>query len=221
MSRFLVGLLIVGTLAVPSTARASWTSKNCFSSHYADGVFRRSEARAYAEVARSEGYEYAGGCWNDDDVDDTPQQPDSSGEGPDCSGLVFKSWELRAAAGASGGTYWGRVENIHGPYASYDFHSPVATDPFYRLPNKNRVTTVYMDAFARNGHVGMIYTNAGTSANTDYIIEALCDLCGTNVFEETYRSDSDYLAARREGWTADCYPRCQAPGAAQGVVVVP
>jgi hypothetical protein len=31
-------------------------------------------------------------CLNNNDRDDTPNAPDSNGEGPDCSGLVFKSW---------------------------------------------------------------------------------------------------------------------------------
>ena len=47
-------------------------------------------------VAVGEGYEWGGGCWNDNNRDDTPGQPDSNGEGPDCSGFVFKTWELRS-----------------------------------------------------------------------------------------------------------------------------
>ena len=36
------------------------------------------------------------------------------------------------------------------------------------------------------------------------------DAYGTNVWAEDYRSDSDYIALRREGWTPDCWPHCQA-----------
>ena len=74
------------------------------------------DARTYAGYAAREGYEWGGGCWNDNNVDDTPGQPDSEGEGPDCSGLVFKSWELKPTRGANGGMWWNKRENIHGPY---------------------------------------------------------------------------------------------------------
>src|SRR5437879_2677341 len=59
-----------------------------------------------------------------------PGMPDSNGEGPDCSGLVFKTWELRNTANDGGFTYDQAMQNIHGVYTSYDFHSPVASDPF-------------------------------------------------------------------------------------------
>ena len=60
--------------------------------------------------------------------------PDSNGEGPDCSGLVFKTWELRNTANDGGFTYDQAMQNIHGVYTSYDFHSPVASDPFTMAP---------------------------------------------------------------------------------------
>jgi hypothetical protein len=205
---------LVGVMAVPLVAQASWVSGNCSPDHTADPIFKRSDARAYSSVAINEGYEYAGGCWNDNNRDDTPGAPDSEGEGPDCSGLVFKSWELRNSWGTSGGMWWNKFENIHGPYASTAFHNaPLdgAGLPFFRLPNKLRSTTLYMDAFARDGHIGLIYSNTGTSAGTDTIMEALCDACGTGTFEETYRNDGAYVAVRREAWTADCYPQCSRP----------
>ena len=44
--------------------------------------------------ARYEGYQWAGGCWNDNDVDDSPgdptEDPNTGGEGGDCSGFTFK-----------------------------------------------------------------------------------------------------------------------------------
>ena len=70
-------------------ARASWVSQNCNSSTTGIAAQKRSTARAYGEVADREGYEWGGGCWNNDNKDDTPGQPDSNGEGPDCSGLTF------------------------------------------------------------------------------------------------------------------------------------
>src|SRR5581483_9906824 len=47
-------------------------------------------------TAAYEGYQWGGGCWNMNDVDVSPgdptEDPATGGEGPDCSGLVFKSW---------------------------------------------------------------------------------------------------------------------------------
>jgi hypothetical protein len=214
--------ILTALLVVPAGgAQASWAGRHCFDDHHTDGIFKRADARAYADVADHEGYEYGGGCWNDDNHDDTPGAPNSAGEGPDCSGLVFKAWELKATKGADGGMWWNRFQNIHGPYASGAFHHPNPGYPFHKLPNKKRLTTVYMDAFARNGHTGLIETNYGSSSGNDYINEAKCDACGTGVFLETYRFDADYVAVRREGWVPDCYPRCLRPTTAEPVVRVP
>ena len=210
-------------VALAPPAAASWVSQHCSVDHMSDSAVRRIDAKAYAAVAAGEGYEYAGGCWNDNDRDDTPGQPDSSGEGPDCSGLAFKSWELRNSWGASGATWWNKLENVHGPYASFAFHDPGPGLPSF-LVSKSRASTIYMDAFARAGRIGLLWTNAGPSAGTDYIIEAKGDAWGTGIFEENYRSDADYHAVRREGWSPDCAPRCGAVAAVASVgptVVVP
>ena len=210
-----------GLLAIPATAHASWVSNHCSADHNPDSTFKREDARAYADIADGEGYEYGGGCWNNNNQDDTPGQPNSGGEGPDCSGLVFKSWELREVKGADGGTWWSKLENVHGPYASGDFHSPEVGEPFHRLDNKKRSITLYMDAFARDGHVGLLETNYGPNAGSDYINEARCDACGTDVFVETYRFNDSYEAVRREGWVPDCYPQCLWRPGGSVVVLVP
>ena len=208
MRRFAaVAVLSIVLIGFPTPAWGSWVSNHCYDHHYSDAYYKRSEARSYAAVADNEGYEWGGGCWNNNNVDDTPNQPDSSGEGPDCSGLVFKTWELKNAVGASGFTWWSRFENIHGPYSSYDYYAPASSDPFHRI-SKSRSATIYMDAFAKQGHVGLLYTSNNPSANTDWIIEAHSDRYGTDVNERGYRYDSAYVAVRREGWTPECYPNC-------------
>jgi hypothetical protein len=204
-------------VAVVPTAWASWVSENCYVANANRTWIRRVDARAYAEVADNEGYEWGGGCWNDNNVDDTPNQPDSSGEGPDCSGFTFKSWYLKASVGQSGYHWWSRWQNIHGPYASVHFHAPLASYPFYKLPNKNRATTYYMDAFAKDGHIGMIHSDTYPSPNLDWIIEALGGSAGTDVNVQDYRGQSAYVGVRREGWYADCYPQCEAM---EAIVVV-
>ncbi|HEX2089135.1 MAG TPA: hypothetical protein VHI54_04255 [Actinomycetota bacterium] len=202
-----VAILTIVFITLATPAQATWVSRNCFADNHADSYYKRSEARSYASVADNEGYEWGGGCWNNNNVDDTPGAPDSSGEGPDCSGLVFKSWELRNSVGASGFTWWNKLQNIHGPYSSYDYYSPASSDPFHRI-SKARSATAIMDAFARQGHVGMLYSTRNPSSNTDWIIEAASDRSGTDVNERAYRYDSAYVAVKREGWTPECYPNC-------------
>ncbi len=197
--------IVLVTLAAP--AEATWVGRKCFSDNHSNTYYKRSQARSYAAVADNEGYEWGGGCWNNNNIDDTPGAPDSSGEGPDCSGLVFKSWELRNSVGASGFTWWNKFQNIHGPYSSYDYYSPASSDPFHRI-RKARSATAIMDAFARQGHVGMLYSTHNPSSNTDWIIEAANDRSGTDVNERGYRYDSAYVAVKREGWTPECYPNC-------------
>jgi hypothetical protein len=208
--------LIVTVLAVPG--HASFVSQFCEDYNHPDDHVRRADARAYAEIADNEGYEWGGGCWNDNNRDDTPNQPDSNGEGPDCSGFVFKTWELKLTVGASGWQWWSGKQDIHGHYGSATFHDAPAGDPFFNIA-KDRSKTLYMDAFARDGHVGMLYTQSPPPGGGDYIIEARNDASGTDVNPEPYRGDPDYKGVRRENWTADCYPNCVArPG--QDVVYV-
>jgi hypothetical protein len=230
MKRALSGGLAVAFVAslaavfVSLTARASeasFVSDHCRPNHSADDHHRRKDAMAYAVVAKGEGYEWGGGCWNDNNRDDTPGAPDSNGEGPDCSGLTFKTWELRNAPNDKGFTWYDKLENVHGVYTTYDFHAPVASDPFVKLHDKSRYTTMYMDIFAKAGHVGLLSSRVSPSSNSDYIIEAKGDVAGTGEWVETYRFDSDYVAVRRENWTPDCYPYCQVEAESPAMVVVP
>lgn len=202
--------------------RASWVSDHCHKNNTAETIYKRSQAQAYVTVAFGEGYEWGGGCWNDDNKDDTPNAPDSGGEGPDCSGLVFKTWELRSSYGADGFRWWDKLQNVHGPYVAADFHAPPSGVPFVHLSNKNRTTTLYMDGFASTTHIGLLYTPTNPSSNTDYVAEALGDAYGTDLNIESYRFDTRYTGVRRNAWTADCYPRCAGGGGpAAALVVVP
>ena len=189
---------------------ASWVSSNCYDNNYEDSNVKRSDAQAYGTVAENEGYEWGGGCWNNNGRDDTPGQPDSGGEGPDCSGLTFKTWEMKNSYAKTGWRFWDKWEDEHGPYSTTDYHNvgQSSTLPFYRLANKNRSTTLYMDAFAKIGHIGLLYTSSDPGNGLDYILEALGDASGTDVFQEDYRTDSNYVAIRRKDWTPDCFPNC-------------
>ena len=219
----LTGGLLAGVPTESAHAKSyTWVADNCFDDHHAISIWKRVDARAYAYVAAGEGYDYGGGCWNDNDRDDTPPVAgdDPGSEGPDCSGLAFKSWFLRSPYGTSGGTWYNKFEDVHGPYSSTAFHDDGSGVPFFQLASKSRSTTLYMDAFAKQGHIGLIYSDVPTNNNLDWILEAKGNFYGTAVFTEDYRFDSDYVAVRRKGWTQDCYPNCTAV-ARPPVVVVP
>jgi hypothetical protein len=205
-----IGALLALMVWFAGQADASWVSDRCYADNYADSNVKRSDAQAYAAVGDNEGYEWGGGCWDNDDQDDTPGAPDSNGEGPDCSGFVFKTWEMKNSYGTEGWRFWNKFQNVHGPYASDDFHDVGTSSsvPFKKLPNKDRSTTLYMDAFARDGHIGMLYTSSHPGNGLDYIIEALSDTAGTDINQQDYRSDNAYVAVRRKSWTSDCYPNC-------------
>ena len=211
MKRLVIVAAVLGSAlcAFAEPAAATWVTSNCNGGTAADSNVKRSEAQAYAAVGDNEGYEWGGGCWNDNNRDDTPGAPDSSGEGPDCSGFTFKTWEMKSTYGQSGWTLYSKLKNIHGPYSSTDFHNVGTTSsvPFSKV-SKDRSSTVYMDAFAKDGHIGMLYTSVNPSTNTDYIVEALGDSSGTDINEQDYRGRSEFVGVRRKSWTSDCYPSC-------------
>lgn len=198
------------SMAAPPPASASWTGDHCYIHNVEDENVRRVDARSYAVVGVGEGYEWGGGCWNNNGVDDTPGAPDSGGEGPDCSGFVFKTWELRVRTYLHDFIWWSRMQNIHGPYVANTFHAPGDDLPFF-VVSKSRSSMVYMDAFASSTHVGMLYTAVNPSSGTDWVIEARGDPYGVDVWERDMRYDSSYTAARRRNWTPDCYPNCATP----------
>jgi hypothetical protein len=209
MKRFLLSIVIVGSfVAIPALpSQASWVSTHCYVDNMNDSYVKRSDARAYAVVAIDEGYEYGGGCWNNNNVDDTPGQPDSGGEGPDCSGLVFKSWELKATSGADGFQWWSKWQNIHGPYSSNTFHDVGTTSslPFFQIP-KNAAYS--MDAFARDGHIGLVYGPGPNPDGTWMMLEAKGDQYGVHTYSESWLYDNDYEGVRRKDWTPECWPTC-------------
>jgi hypothetical protein len=140
-----------------------------------------------------------GGCWNDNDIDDSPGDPpenvSTGGEGADCSGFVFKVWRESETESNAGFYQWGMLRHIHGPYTAARFKAGEGA------PNisVSKSALIKMDALAKSGHIGMIYaTNAD---GTDQIIEAKGEAYGTNIWTRTYRGDSNYGGVRRTGWS--------------------
>jgi hypothetical protein len=208
---FVVGVLATQlVLGMAAAIAGTWSQANCFGTSYSISVWKRSQAKGYAAHGDREGYEWGGGCYKLNDVDDTPNAPDSGGEGADCSGFVFKTWALTPTYGTSGFRYHEHEREIHGPYSTADFYSPCSTCPFATLSSKSYSATNDMDAFVyRNtsgGHIGMIYSEG--SGGTDLIVEAKSDALGTRINWTDYRQQSAYRAITRKAWTPECYPRC-------------
>ena len=116
LSRFACALLagiILGAVAasgLPALAHGFYDQCNT-NTDYSLGIWTRSQARSFALVGRYEGYHWGGGCWDSDNVDDQPGDPvqneGTHGEGGDCSGFTFKSWDSR--------TLRRRADTITGP----------------------------------------------------------------------------------------------------------
>ena len=160
----------------------------------------RAESRNYAYSAAAEGYQWGGGCWNTNDRDDSPGDPpgnpNTRGEGPDCSGFTFKAWYERAETPDPWFRYHSLMQNVHGPYTAADFKYGVGA-PNITVAKAN---TIFADAFASSSHIGMIFW-AHTGYNEDRIIEAKCEACGTGTWPRTYRGNPDYGGARRLYWS--------------------
>ena len=143
---------------------------------------------------------FLGGCWNDNDVDESPGDPPgvagTNGEGGDCSGFTFKIWRESESTSNAGYYEWHPLRFVHGPYTAAAFKAgsgePNAT--------MSKADTARMDALASTTHIGMIY--ARNADGSDLIIEAKGEAYGTNLWTRTYRGDSSYSGVRRIGWAS-------------------
>jgi hypothetical protein len=181
-------------------ARASNFWSNCnYATPAVNYNLTRDGAQTYSYTAAYDGYQWGGGCWNNNDVDegwgDPPGEVSTHGEGADCSGLVFKTWKESENTSDGGKYYWNPLRNVHGPYSAASFKYGSGA------PN-GLISKQYagvMDGFASDYHTGLIFFRG--SGGWDQIIEAKCEACGTNIMSETYRSQSAYGGIRRIGWT--------------------
>ncbi len=117
----------------------------------------RENSAAYALVGRYEGYQWGGGCWNDNNVDDSPgdptQDPNTGGEGGDCSGFTFKVWRESPYTWDDAGWDWDKKTVVHGPFdaAAFKVGSGAAN---WAL---SKYKAIRMDAFASTSHIGIIW----------------------------------------------------------------
>lgn len=191
----------LGAAGVAGAYHTRFVADNCnYAAPTPTSYITRDGSAAVALRARYEGYQWAGGCWNDNDRDDSPgdptQDPSTGGEGPDCSGFTFKVWRESENSADSSFQQWGMLRHVHGPYTAADFKAGAGA------PNvtASKVGLIAMDALASAGHIGLVY--AKNADGTDQVIEAKGEAYGTNIWTRTYRGNSSYSGVRRVGWSS-------------------
>lgn len=193
-----LSLIVVGT---PAAYHTRFVADNCNAASPTPTPYITRDGSAIVALrARYEGYQWAGGCWNDNDRDDSPndprEDPATGGEGGDCSGFTFKVWRESLNQSDDSFHQWGMLRNVHGPYTAAAFKAGTGA------PNVmvSKSALIKMDALASDGHIGLIY--ATNPDGTDQIIEAKGEDYGTNIWTRTYRGSSSYTGVRRTGWGA-------------------
>ena len=193
-----LSLVVVGTTAAYHTR---FVADNCNAASPTPTPYITRDGSAIVALrARYEGYQWSGGCWNDNDRDDSPndprEDPSTGGEGGDCSGFTFKVWRESLSQSDDSFQQWGMLRSVHGPYTAAAFKAGTGA------PNVtvSKSALIKMDALASDGHIGLIY--ATNPDGTDQIIEAKGEDYGTNIWTRTYRGSSSYTGVRRTGWGA-------------------
>ena len=193
--------LSVGWAGSAAAYHTRFVADNCnYGPPTPTSAITREGSAAVALRARHEGYQWGGGCWNDNDRDDAPndphEDPATGGEGGDCSGFTFKVWREPLDTSDAGFHQWGLLRYVHGPYTAAAFKAGSGA------PNVtvSKSALIKMDALASDGHIGLVY--AVNPDGTDQIIEAKGEAYGTNIWTRTYRGSSSYSGVRRTGWTS-------------------
>ena len=205
--RAAISVVATGTLTGP--AFATWSDNNCNGGGSDIATWKRSQAKDYAQRDSNEGYEWGRGMLQAQ-RSGRHTEPAGLRRRIHRSGLVFKTWALRAD-GRNDFRQWDHQKEIHGPFSTASFYAPAASSPFKTIA-KGYASTSSMDAFVYRtsdgdaGHIGMLYSEG--SGGSDYIIESRGDSYGTGIWYQDYRSSSAFRAVMREGWTPVGYPRC-------------
>jgi hypothetical protein len=200
VAAFVVALCLGGA-GTAGAYHTRFVADNCnYAAPTPTSFITRDGSATVALRARHEGYQWAGGCWNDNDNDDSPndprEDPYTGGEGGDCSGFTFKVWREALDTGDAGFHQWGMLRSVHGPYTAAAFKVGSGA-PNVTVAKSNLIR---MDALASNDHIGMIY--ATNPDGSDQIIEAKGEAYGTSIWTRTYRGSSSYSGVRRTGWSS-------------------
>ena len=166
--------------------------------------WKRSQAAAIANAALHEGYQWAGGCYDNNDQDPTwnqyPRETKSTlGEGPDCSGLVWRVWRESNYSYPHDISFfnWQRSTYDHGPYDTRGFkYATQGSGAPHVVYGKSGI--IVLDALASDSHIAI--ENYRTDNGADVVWEALGEAYGTNSNVESYRSQSAYSGVRRLAW---------------------
>jgi hypothetical protein len=190
----------LASVGTASAYHTRFVADNCnYAAPTPTSYITRDGSATVALRGRYEGYQWAGGCWNDNDRDDSPNDPTqdsgTGGEGGDCSGFTFKVWRESLNESDAGFYQWGRLRFVHGPYTAARFKSGSGA-PHTTLAKS---AAIRMDAFASEGHIGLVY--AKNADGSDQIIEAKGEAYGTSIWTRTYRGSSSYSGVRRLGWS--------------------
>ena len=97
IAAFVVSTLLGEPQGPAAAYHTHFVADNCnYAAPTPTSYITRDGSATVALRARYEGYQWAGGCWNDNDRDDSPndpkEDPATGGEGGDCSGFTFKVW---------------------------------------------------------------------------------------------------------------------------------
>jgi hypothetical protein len=166
--------------------------------------YKRSAAANVANIAMQEGYQWAGGCYADDDRDPTanayPRETKSTlGEGPDCSGLVWRVWRESNHAYPNDNSFyfWQRSTYDHGPYdtKAFKYSTKAAGAPHVQYSKSG---IIMMDALVSDFHIAL--EQFRIDSGSDFVWEALGEAYGTNENIESYRAQTAYSGVRRLAW---------------------
>lgn len=194
-------LFVLSFAATATGYHTQFVAQNCnYASPTPTSYITRDGSAAVALRARDEGYQWGGGCWNDNDRDDSPNDPTATagtgGEGGDCSGFTFKVWREPLDTASAAFHQWGMLRHVHGPYTAAAFKAGSGA------PNvtASKSSLIKMDALASDSHIGLVY--AVNPDGTDQIVEAKGEAYGTGIWTRTYRGSSSYSGVRRVGWSS-------------------
>jgi hypothetical protein len=214
----LLTVSLVGSFALVTAAAwagqsriAGWADTNCVFDPYSTQVsttYKRDSALQIARIAVWEGYHWGGGCYNDDDRDNTPNEPVQSewthGEGPDCSGLVWRIWRLHRPYSAPPGQnpklfwLWYRWLYEHGPFNTAAFKAGTDATVSYAKSGLIKADALVRDV-GGSGHMAAVVKRLDDGS--DEVIEAKGEAYGVLDTVRRYRAQAEYSGARRLGWT--------------------
>ncbi len=166
--------------------------------------YKRAAAAGIADIAVGEGYQWSGGCYDDNGKDGGPnayprETKSTLTEGPDCSGLVWRVWRESNYAYPNDNSFyfWGRSTYDHGPYdtTAFKYAAPGSGAPHVRY---DKWSIIVMDALVSDSHIAL--EDYRIDSGSDMVWEAKGEAYGTNEWVESYRSQGRYSGVRRLAW---------------------